>query len=221
MAELELVAFDIETTGFGAGDSVTVAGFHVPLGCRVLVQTDGRHPVDLEAEIQDRTECHIVLSTHNSERELLEVLTEFVQTRLAEDDVLLVAYNGETWGGGFDLPFLRTRFASHQLAWPFDEVPYADLYPLFDDQFNTVVDGDAHTDLATVYDLAVAGTAGQLDPFADSGEAVTAFDDGRFAELILHNVADVLRTAQLGELAEQYCSKADFNVKSLTPSVDG
>jgi len=220
MAELDLVAFDIETTGFSATDQVTVIGFHVPLGCRILVQTNGRQPVELEAEIQDRTDCHVVLSTHDSERELLEVLTEFVQIRLAEDDVLLVAYNGEKWGGGFDLPFLRTRFATHRLAWPFGDLPYADLYPLFDTQFNTTVDGDAHADLVSVYDLCDEGTAGRLDPFPDSGEAVTAFEDGRFAELILHNVADVIRTAQLGELAERYCSKADFNVKSLTPSVD-
>lgn len=221
MADLELVAFDIETTGFGAQDEVTVAGFHVPLGCRILVQTNGRHPDDLASEIQDRTDCHVVISTHDSERDLLEVLTEFVKIRLVDDDVLLVAYNGETWSGGFDLPFLRTRYATHRLAWPFSDVPYADLYPLFDNQFNTVVDGNGHADLETVYEICGTGTAGHLDPFADSGEAVTAFEDGQFAALVLHNVADVIRTAQLGELAERYCSKADFGVKSLTPSVDG
>jgi len=39
---LELVAFDIETTGFEVSDEVTVVGFAVPMGVRAFVQTDGR-----------------------------------------------------------------------------------------------------------------------------------------------------------------------------------
>ncbi|MFC7021163.1 MULTISPECIES: hypothetical protein [Haloarcula] len=37
----------------------------------------------------------------------------------------------------------------------------------------------------------------------------------------LELVADVIRTAQLGEIAQPYCSKSDFNLKSLTPARDG
>jgi len=221
MGDLELVAFDIETTGFDVDDVVTVAGFRVPLGCRILVQTDGRQPTGLETRVQEHTDCHVVLSTHESERELLDVLAEFVRTRLAEDDILLVAYNGETWNGGFDLPFLRTRCSAHQVSWPFANVPYADLYPLFDDLFNTTVDGSASADLETVYDRCIEGRAGQLDPFADSSEAVRAFEAGEFQDVVLHNIADIRRTAQLGALAQRYCSNADFNVKSLTPASEG
>jgi hypothetical protein len=39
--------------------------------------------------------------------------------------------------------------------------------------------------------------------------------------VVLHNIADVRRTAQLGALAQRYCSNADFNVKSLTPASEG
>jgi hypothetical protein len=35
---------------------------------------------------------------------------------------------------------------------------------------------------------------------------------------VVHNVADVLRTRELGTLAERYCSKSDFKLKSLTPT---
>ena len=56
----------------------------------------------------------------------------------------------------------------------------------------------------------------ELDPFADSAEAVHAFEAAQFTELVLHNVADILRTRALGRLAQRYCSKSDFSVKSLT-----
>ena len=64
------------------------------------------------------------------------------------------------------------------------------------------------------------GAYGDLDPFAESAEAVTAFEEARFAALASHNVADVLRTRDLGRLAEQYCSKSDFKLKSLTATVE-
>jgi len=60
------------------------------------------------------------------------------------------------------------------------------------------------------------GQYNELDPFAESSEAVVAFEDGRFTDLVVHNVADILRTKQLGRLSERYCSKSDFKLKSLT-----
>jgi hypothetical protein len=60
-----------------------------------------------------------------------------------------------------------------------------------------------------------------VDPFDGSEAAVAAFENGWFAELVLHNVADVLRTQALGRVAERYCSKSDFGVKSLTPTRAG
>ena len=39
---LDLVAFDIETTGFTVTDEVTVAGFALEMGARVFYQTGGR-----------------------------------------------------------------------------------------------------------------------------------------------------------------------------------
>lgn len=217
-APLEQVAFDIETTGFDVDDEVTVVGFAVPMGVRVFVQTGGRSAGDVEDVVEEATETLVKVSTHASERAVLTAVAGFVEERLCDEGVLLVAYNGERWNGGFDLPFLRTRYAQLDVPWPFVDVAYADVLPLVSDRFNTTVDGDEHGDLAAAYEVLCDGAYGDVDPFADSKEAVAAFDDGRFGELVLHNVADVLRTRALGRVAEQYCSKSEFSVKSLTPT---
>jgi len=215
------VAFDIETTGLDATDEVTVVGFELELGCRVFYQTSGRDTDsnDVETAVQDRTGIHIEVSAHQSERALLEAVSAFVATRLRSADVLLVGYNAETWHGGFDLPFLRTRYAACDVAWPFRDLPYADVLPIIQDLFNTTVDGDDPADLDTAYEILCAGDAGTVDPFDDSDEAVAAFEDGRFEDVVLHNVEDIRRTGQLSSLAQRYCSKSDFDLKSLTPTV--
>ena len=216
---LELVAFDIETTGFEVRDEVTVVGFAVPMGVRVFVQTGGRAEPDVEASVRNRVESHVQVSTHESERVLLEAVGGFTAERLVGSDVLLVAFNGELWRSGFDLPFLRTRLSRSDVEWPFQEMPYADLMPVVTNRFNTTdEDGESRSDLAGVYETLCEGQYVDLDPFTDSGEAVTAYEDGRFTDLVVHNVADVLRTRELGLLAERYCSKSDFKLKSLTPT---
>jgi hypothetical protein len=217
-APLEQVAFDIETTGFNVADEVTVVGFAVPMGVRVFVQTRGQAAGAVEDVVEEATETPVKVSTHASERAVLTAVAEFAAERVCHEDVLLVAYNGERWNGGFDLPFLRTRYAQLDVAWPFVEVAYADVLPLVSDRFNTTVDGDGHDDLVAAYEVLCDGAYGELDPFEESAEAVGAFDDGRFGDLVLHNVADVLRTRALGQVAERYCSKSEFDVKSLTPT---
>jgi len=218
---LEQVAFDIETTGFDVDDVVTVVGFSLPLGVRVFCQTRGRTSDGVEEHVQERVDEHVIVSVHESEAALLEAVAEFVQMRLQEDDVLLVAFNGETWRGGFDVPFLRSRYALGKQPWPFVDVPYADVYPLVKKLFNTTVEGEPQSSLTAAYNLLCDGNFGALDPFDDSAEAVTAFEDGRFTDVVLHNVADVLRTAALGRVAERYCSRSDFQLKSLTPTSHG
>ena len=216
---LELVAFDIETTGFEVRDEVTVVGFAVPMGVRVFVQTGGRAAPDVEASVRDRVDSHVQVSTHESECVLLEEVGAFAADRLVGSDVLLVAFNGELWRSGFDLPFLRTRLSRTDVEWPFREMPYADLLPVVTNRFNTTgEDGESRSDLDSVYETLCGGQYGDLDPFAESAEAVTAYEDGRFVDLVVHNVADVLRTRELGLLAERYCSKSDFKLKSLTPT---
>jgi uncharacterized protein YprB with RNaseH-like and TPR domain len=216
---LEQVAFDIETTGFDIDDEVTVVGFVMPMGVRVFVQTAGRTAGDVEASVTAQVATLVNVSTHPDETALLAAVADFVTDRLEDAEKLLIAFNGEVWSGGFDLPFLRSRYAAHEMPWPFD-MAYADVLPVISDRFNTTVDGEEQRDLAAVYALLGDGSYSDIDPFDDSAAAVTAFEEGRFAELVRHNVADVLRTQALGALTERYCSKAEFDVKSLTPTRD-
>lgn len=236
---LEQVAFDIETTGLTAADTVTVVGFALSLGVRVFVAAGGHATEALEETVADRVPAAVQVSTHTTEAALLDAVGSFAADRLQSREVLLVAFNGERWQAGFDLPFLRTRYARQELAWPFQDVPYADLLPVVTRRFNTTVptqpagdggDGNAaagadepatdeQADLAGLYEVLCTGPYGELDPFATSAEAATAFETGRLADLVVHNVADVLRTRALGKLARRYCAKSEFNLKSLTPTV--
>ncbi|WP_267161695.1 hypothetical protein [Halovenus salina] len=216
---LEMVPFDIETTGFDVSDEVTVVGFEVPLGCRVFLQADADTAGELEATVSELCGTHVKLSIHESEAALLETVGVFAEKRLYGDDVLLVAYNGERWKGGFDLPFLRTRLAATGVEWPFRDMPYADLLPVVTRRFNVTVDGEDRSTLPGAYEALVDGDLNDRDPFDDSGEAVTAFAEGWYADLVTHNVVDVLRTGALGQVTRRYCSKSDYSLKSLTPTI--
>ena len=218
MPDLELVAIDIETTGFSVEDEVTVIGLEFALGSRVAYQTGGRPVEEVEAQVEAECEHTVAVEGHDHEEVMLRGISAYIRYRLMNDDVLLVAYNGETWQGGFDLPFLRTRFAIHDIPWPFIDVPYADLLPIVKKLFNTTRNGESNNDLPTAHDLLCPAFGdAPADPFEDSGEAVTAFEEGRYEELVRHNVADIVRTRQLGRVAQQYASKSDFSLKSMTP----
>ena len=220
---LEMVPFDIETTGFDVTDEVTVVGFELPLGCRVFLQADADtldgDVAALEATVGERCGTHVKLSLHASEAALLEAVGVFARERLHGEDVLLVAFNGERWKDGFDLPFLRTRLAATDVEWPFRDMPYADLLPVVTRRFNVTVDGEEQSTLPAAYESLVDGELNDRDPFDDSGEAVTAFAEARYADLVTHNAVDVLRTGVLGQVTRRYCSKSDYSLKSLTPTM--
>jgi hypothetical protein len=211
---------DIETAGFNTTAEVTVVGFTLPLGNRVFLNTRGRE-IDrkaIEEELCTTFDEEVQLSAHHTERELLEGVAEFAAEKLAPRDYLLVAYNGERFNGGFDLPFLRTRYTLQDSKWPFDGLPYADLLPLIQNRFNTTIDGEEQNGLVSAYNTLVGGSLSECDPFGESQEAVEAFEEGEFEDLLAHNLADILRTKALASLAEQYCGKSEFKLKSLTPS---
>ncbi|MFB6119370.1 hypothetical protein [Halosegnis sp.] len=214
------IPFDIETTGFETSAQVTVVGFGLPLGCRVFLNADGR-PADgesLQASLAATFDPAIRLSVHASEPALLEAVAAFCADTLAPREYLLVAYNGERFHGGFDLPFLRTRCARQGRDWPFDGIPYADILPLVQDRFNTTAAGEDHDDLVGAYEELVGGPLSARDPFADSGAAVDAFAAGEFQPLLAHNLADIRRTGALAALARQYCGTSEFSLRSLTPT---
>ncbi len=71
--------------------------------------------------------------------------------------------------------------------------------------------------LTAVYKELIGSGLTELDPFVDSEEAVDAWEKEDFESLVRHNVADIRRTRALMRLAERYCSKSDFAMKSLDP----
>jgi uncharacterized protein YprB with RNaseH-like and TPR domain len=217
MGTLTPVAVDIETTGFDADEEVTVVGFAGPDGCHVYCQTDERDTRPVTAAVEQATAEDVTVSVHPAERAMLMDARQLATKELADRARLLVAYNGETRRGGFDLPFLRSRAVQLDVPWLSKGMPYADLYPMIRDRFSLTVDRDGRASLEREYDVLVGGNAGVADPFDDSVEAVTAFERGDIAAIVQHNLADVRRTAELAALAERYCSTSDFAVKSLTP----
>ncbi|WP_340100919.1 hypothetical protein [Salinibaculum salinum] len=215
MTELDTVAFDIETTGFDVNDQLTVVGFDTDIGSRIFLNTDGRAPPsNLEARVNEELATSVSISVQQTERALLGEMGTFVESTLTNRDAKLVAYNGERWNGGFDLPFLRTRLCYHEIDWPFTGLPYIDAMDVFETRFNT--SGET---LTGVYEELIGGGLTRLDPFGNSKEAVEAWEVEDFEPLVLHNVADIRRTRALMRLAEQYCSKSDFSMKSLDPVV--
>ena len=213
MTELDTVAFDIETTGFDVDDQLTVVGFDTDIGSRIFLNIDERAPPsNLEARVNEELATSVSLSVQQTERALLYEMSAFVESTLTHRDAKLVAYNGERWNGGFDLPFLRTRLCYHEIDWPFTELPYIDAMDVFETRFNT--SGET---LTGVYEELIGSELTRFDPFADSREAVDAWEEGDFESLVRHNVADIRRTRALMRLGERYCSKSDFSMKSLDP----
>lgn len=213
MTQLSTIAFDIETTGFAVDDRLTVTGFDSDVGSRIFLNTGARPcSANLQSHLEDAVATPVSVSRHETESALLAEMTAFVESTLAQQDAKLVAYNGERWGGGFDLPFLRTRLCHHDIEWPFAELPYIDAMDVFERRFNTTEDT-----LTGVYDELIGDGLTALDPFADSAEAVESWEQGAFESLVLHNVVDIRRTRALMRLAERYCSKSHFTMRSLEP----
>jgi len=215
MTALSTVAFDIETTGFTTRDQLTVVGFDADISSRVFLNVDGRNPpATLETRLNEQLQSPLTLSIHQDEAALLDDVTAFAESTLAQRDIKLVAYNGETWKGGFDLPFLRTRLSMYDREWPFTGLPYIDVMDVFESRFNTT-----ENTLPAVYDELIDADLSDVDPFEDSAKAVEAWEADEFESVVVHNVADIRRTRALMNLAERYCSKSDFSMKSLDPVV--
>jgi len=117
MAGLSTIAFDIETTGFAVDNTLTVGRFDTTVGSRMFLNTDGRRVAgDLEAYVAAWLNPGVTVVLRPDEAGMLAAVTEFVASMLACQEAKLVAYNGDWWNGGFDLPFLRTRLCRHGVA---------------------------------------------------------------------------------------------------------
>lgn len=213
MSNLTPVAFDIETTGTGKHADLTVAGFAHSLGEFLCLNTAGRDVDDVEhlrQQVRQHSAGSLELEIVDSEKGILEAISAFASERLDEDRHYLTAYNGETWNGGFDLPFVRTLYIKHGAEWPFTDQAYVDVFEMVD-RVNTY----DNSDLVGVYDALVGDDT--CDPFDDSAEAVYAFEHGHWEPLLLHNLADVQRTRELALILERVVPRSDFGMKNLDP----
>ena len=113
------VCFDIETTGLAA-DSDRIVSY-----C-LLGENDT-----------------VEMCCNCTEEEMLEQLSVDVDSALSGK--ILVTFNGENWAGGFDIPFLRTRYVINDLVdlYPFKDIKHVDLMPIFQKKFNTATVKDA------------------------------------------------------------------------------
>ena len=212
MGDLDPIAFDIETSGLDDSAVITVAGFASTLGEVIVLNTGGREAngTALEQALAEHSSSGVDVQVTTDESETLTEIDQIATDRLDADRHYLTAYNGETWQGGFDLPFLRTACISHDLDWPFPNMAYADVFE-FVDRFNT----HDEKGLVGVYDELIGKS--DCDPFDDSGSAVNAFENAEWEPLLRHNLADIQRTLELATLAERYVPRSDFQMKNLAP----
>lgn len=212
MSDLTPVAFDIETSGLDTDAVVTVAGFSHELGHWLFLNTAGRNADEatLTQRLNNKSRRPVSLTIVRTEKALLTALTVFAEERIDGDSHYLTAYNGETWRGGFDLPFLRSACHRNGVQWLFGDIAYADMMEVMN-RFDT---GDTN-DLVGVYDLLIGEN--DCDPFDESKSAVTAFEASDWQPLLQHNLADIMRTRELAELAGRFVPRSDFQMKNLEP----
>ncbi|MFC6720222.1 hypothetical protein [Halobacteriaceae bacterium SHR40] len=215
---MKTAAIDIETTGTAPEDQITVMGVDIPMGSRVFLNTGERtYPEAITDRIDQDFDSVVQITAHDCEAALLEAFRSFALQRFGgsrdsrDDEFKFAAYNGETWKGGFDLPFIRTRCQSHGVGWPLHG-PYIDVMAVVGDRFNV-----SDKSLETTYEELVGEGLTASDPFEESGEAVESWRAGNFESLLRHNVADIRRTRALVRVAEQYCSTSHFSMRSLGP----
>lgn len=226
------VAIDIETTGFEAYSEITVFGMLVEKdGARhahVILNNSGafvgdhdeQKVVELYDAIKSTSPFEISLSTVMDERILLKEIQSLVFERFEKEYDRFVAYNGETWHGGFDIPYLRSHFNKLNLDWPFSGCDYLDLYPVISKRFNTAFpteDGDEiedHNDLVRAHQFLCSPNE-EFDPYDDSQQAVEDFREENFEPLVKHNVSDIMRTADLAKVVERYAPPKQMQTDRL------
>lgn len=216
------VAWDIETTGFSAADEITVSGFWFPAGhTHVILNGDsGINEQKILKRVKHLTdeEISLQLTITESEEELLHQMRQVVFNSINRDYNRLIAYHGEVWRGGFDLPFLRRRCIHYDKEWVFSGLQYADIYEIVKKRINTTTfteNGDRtdNNDLTSAYE--VLFYVDEWDPYKDSEQAVEDYERANYAPLVAHNVADIRRTWELGEIVRKYVSPNDMKCKKL------
>lgn len=226
------VAWDIETTGFGWSDGITVSGLWFPGGHATLVLNAGPHHADgerLAESLTDTSGATVRVRVAEDENELLTAMGRVLFERFDREYNRLVAYNADSWQGGFDLPFIRTRCIRQDVDWLFDGVTFADLWQPVKKRLNTthtaygtsegansltgahavLFDSTSRGPVLDESDGHVWYAERDYDPFADSGSAAARYREGDLLRVLEHDLADVHRTWELGELVRRFVPAKD------------
>lgn len=232
------VAWDIETTGLAWSDEITVSGFWFPDGRARLILNTGENDIDASAyerHLQDVSGgIPTTVTSVVDEKRLLEAMRELVFDYFDRDYNRLIAFNAESWKSGFDLPFVRTSCIAHGVDWILDGIEFADLWDPLKKRLNTTY--TVYGTSASMNSLTGAHSIlfddhlvdqllsnqdepwyqdYQYDPFDDSGSAIGHYRRGDYLPVLQHNLADVHRTRELGEIIRQFVSSKDITTKKL------
>jgi len=233
------ITWDIETTGFGWSEEITVTGFWYLDSHATIIINAGLHTVEadaLEAALIDASRTSVRVCVTEDEIGLLREMRQEVFERFDHDYNRLVAYNADSWKGGFDLPFIRTRCIQQSVDWMFDGVVFADLWEPVQKRLNTThtaygASSDVNTLTgahAILFDRSECLTQildeeeeharyreSPYDPFEDSGSAVAHYQRGDLCPVAKHNLADIRCTWELGELVRQFVPAKNTNENKL------
>lgn len=221
----ENISFDIETTGLDVDDKITVFGFYPDANDALMMLNAGGSSKSAESiadELEQYTTDDINLIVVQNEHELLkEHLVKF-SNRLDNKDQgfqRLCGYNVETWGGGFDLPFIRTRCIKNDISWFLTGQYVADVFPEVKKYLHTTTqkvklstvetdsdEDDYQTVTSNGLDEAHEMLCGcnTQDVFDDSKEATTRYNDEDFAAVLAHCYFDVKRTNCMLDMLLEY-----------------
>lgn len=133
--DMDIIPFDIETTGFMFNDEITAITLLHNGVYHSWVNNNG-YDIDehsLETHVLDESNIETVnVHVEDDEKGILEGLTGYVKNNIEKYNSILVAYNGETWGGGFDNGFIRGACIKYDIPFPFKNYTYTDVQPLID-----------------------------------------------------------------------------------------
>lgn len=237
--ERDHVAWDIETTGLEWSAHITTAGFWFPTNHATIILNIGPHSIDRDqavAILQDHSGADVRLVPVTDEASLLGVIRQVIFERFDREYNRLVAFNADSWKAGFDLPFTRTRCIRHGQQWLFDGLAFVDLWEPVVKRLNTSFTTGQTTESVnsltgayrvlcgeneSVGELIQAADSYQVygsapyDPFDDSGSAVGQYERGNLQAVCAHNLADIHRTWELGELVREFIPPRDLTQKKL------
>lgn len=234
----QYVAWDLETSGFAWDAQITVSGFWLPGGHAELVMNTGDttvEPDQYEAQLEQVSDATVTITATEDETALLETLQRVIFNRFDRDYNRLTAFHADSWKGGFDLPFLRTRCIHNDVEWVFDGLSFCDLWEPVMKRLNTTASyWDKHDDVNSLEgahgillgDGPPPGLAEatpdhpwyadrSYDPFASSGSASYCYERGELLPVAQHNLADVHRTWELAELVRAFVPSKDLTEKKL------